>query len=287
MEDMFRSIGQVIAHITIASAVLSYVLLIEHAFEFGMSPVFALLIEYYDGIKAGLLAPFMPPAEYLSNVIADAISIDLNLAKHWGDVFLLLGLYLGARAGSYWHSGRRRHASERMLLGLSVAFLTSVLAGLWPEDSLAQGIGKALTVVVGLLIFDIIDAAWAAAVYRKASQTFFDEFSRYLGYCLPATALLLIVILAGASAMFIGFLTAPDRHGSVLLLLGSLSLVPYWASRGWMISGSPDYRPAEASRYQRFRQSSATKTAVHMTIVIAGAIVICAMNAGHILVSNP
>ena len=284
---MLKSVGTITATLALLAATLSYVLLVQHAFEVGISPVFQLLVDYYDWLKRAALSPFEPLASWILGAISSLFDFDLSLSKHWGDVFVLMSLYIGARAMSYWQKGERRHATERISLGIIVSFLTAVLAGLWTGDGIASGIGMTVTLVIGLLLFDLIDAAWAALRYRPEGQTFSGEFRRYLGFCLPASVLLLAIIFAGSLAFSVSILEVDRRHGALILLCASIGLAIYWALRGWMVSGDPNYRRDEPLRVNRFKNSSATQTASRMFIVMLGALSFFAMNAGHVLLIQP
>ncbi len=92
------------------AATLSLVLLVQHALNVGLTPVFHLLLDYYDWFRSALLSPLKPIAQKCTAQISQLLKVKLELSDHWGDVFVLMIFYLGARAKAYWDTGAYQHA---------------------------------------------------------------------------------------------------------------------------------------------------------------------------------
>jgi hypothetical protein len=215
--------------------------------------------------------------------ISELLRLDVVISPHWGDIFVLMTLYLGARARAYWEAGARQHAAMRVLLGLIIAFFCSVLAGLWAGDGLLVDLGIVITVTLGLLSFDLLDALWASAMYRPSEGTFSSEFKRYLGFSLPTYAVAAGALVVCLFLVLVGALPASVRLALAFFPLLALSLIVYWATRGWHHAGEIQFRRPEENRWARFLRSSTTRISSIMLTVICGAILFFAMNAGHAL----
>ena len=262
---------------------LSITLLVQHSLDVGLAPVLQLVLDYYEWFRSAMLCPLEQIVEVVAAAISKLIDLNIELSEHWGDVFVLMVLYLGARAKAYWDTGARAHAVIRFCLGFCVSFLTAVLAGMWRDSGVLSGMMIGMTVVIGLLVFDTLDATWAAVAYRKPNQTWADEFKRYLGFSLPTMAVAAFALSLGVLLFLTGIIPSTARVGSTTLLIFALALAVYWAWRGWALSGQEEYRDAGETRWARFRRSSTTRISFLMMTTMTGSACFFAMNAGHAL----
>lgn len=280
---MWKAIWSIVGAMGVVAGALSITLLVQHSLNVGIAPALLIVLDYYEWFRSALLSPLEPVAELLAAKIAKLLNLDWELSEHWGDVFVLMVLYLGARAKAYWDTGARTHAAIRFSLGIVISFVTSVLAGIWIDAAILPSVMIVLTVVVGLFVFDVLDASWAALAYRKPHQTWTEEFRRYLEFSLPTIAVAVIALVASMSLFFVGVIPSSARLGSTSLLFFAFALALYWAWRGWVLSGQPEYRSASETRWERFRRSSTTRIAVLMLMSMAGSALFFVMNAGHAL----
>jgi len=262
---------------------LSITLLVQHSLNVGLAPALQLVLDYYEWFRSALLSPLEPIAELLAAKIAQFLNLNIELSEHWGDVFVLMVLYLGARAKAYWDTGARNHATIRFSLGVVISFITSILAGIWNDVGVLPSLMIVLTVIFGLFVFDALDASWAALAYRRPDQTWGEEFRRYLGFSLPTIAVAATALVLSMFLYLVGVIPISARLGSTSLLIFAFALALYWAWRGWALSGQTEYREESETRWKRFRRSSTTRIAVLMLMVMAGSACFFAMNAGHAL----
>jgi hypothetical protein len=280
---MWKAVWSVAGLLGLLAAAMSITLLVQHSLDVGLVPILQLVLDYYQWFRTALLSPLEPLANLIAAKISELIYLDLKLSEHWGDVFVLMVLYLGARAKAYWNKGARAHATIRFSLGFLVSFITAVIAGAWSDVGVLSGMMIFITVVVGFLVFDSLDASWAALAYRKPDQTWIDEYVRYLEFSVPTTIVAAIALILSGFLFFVGIFPSSARLGSTSLLIFSFALALYWAWRGWALSGQQQYRNSSEARWSRFRRSSTTRVAVLMLTAIAGSAFFFAMNAGHAL----
>lgn len=280
---MLKSVWRISGIMGLLAAALSLSLIVQHALSLGLSPVFQLILDYYSWFRSAVLSPVAPLANSLALWIAEKIGLDLALSDRWGDVFVLLSLYFTSRARAYWQSGSRSHATLRFALGLPIAFLTAVFAGLFPDDRSFMALAIFLIIALGLVLFDFIDATWAAIFYRRPSVSLMQEIYRYLSFSLPTIAVVVTSLACGLFFFYLGLLPDGAKPGAASMLILVVGLTGYWGWRGWVISGMINERMHGESRWSRFKRSSTTRLSFLMLTSILGATVFFALNAGHSL----
>ncbi|WP_229802355.1 hypothetical protein [Paramylibacter ulvae] len=280
---MWNAVWSIAGKMGLLAGALSITLLVQHSLDVGLAPALQIVLDYYEWFRSALMSPLQPIAELIAAKIAQFLNLNIELSEHWGDVFVLMVLYLGARAKAYWDTGARTHAAIRFVLGVLISFVTAILAGTWSEVGVLSGLMIVMTVVIGLFVFDVFDASWAALAYRRPDQTWIDEFRRYLGFSLPTIAVAVVALVLSVFLFLVGVIPSSARLGSTSLLIFAFALALYWAWRGWALSGQQEYREESETRWARFRRSSTTRIAILMLMAMTGSACFFAMNAGHAL----
>lgn len=276
INEMASTIGRILG-------VLSVLLLLDHATDFGWVLVIEVILSWYTSIKDFILSPLKPVVIALTDFFAAVFNFELMLYDHWSDVFVLVSLYLGARSRSYWKSGLKKLAAFRMIWGIIIGLITGVAAGVSNPSSFLGNFGMVVAVVCGLAIFDIIDAAWAATFHRKSGLSWLQDWNRYAAFSMPS---ILMGIVFGA-LFYIGYtwftpywITVP---GIVAILLYSVFLAFYWLYRGFLSSRNSNELK---TGYEKFASSSNSQIGFLMLGSFQGAAMVMAASAGWSLLDS-
>ncbi len=260
---------------------LSVLLLFDHATNFGWVSVVDVVLSYYEFIKNFILAPIKPVALAVVDAISGILQFELNLLDHWSDVFVLVALYLGSRTRSYWNAGMKRRALFRAVWGVIVGLITGVVAGVFEPLGIVGNLGVFITVVVGLAVFDIVDAGWSATFHRKAGLSWGQDWVRYATFSMPSIllgvvfAILLYFTYSGWTAGWI------DVPGIIAVLVYSILLAFYWLYRGLKSSQSWE---KQGTGYEKFVASSNSQIGILMLRSLGAAGIVVAFSAGWNLV---
>jgi|AntRauTorcE11898_2_1112593.scaffolds.fasta_scaffold01390_2 hypothetical protein len=259
--------------------VSSIISLIDTSMEAGWSPLIRKAIDFYEKQKLIILEPIVPFAEKFADKIAGLFEWNLDLQPTWSDVFVLMALYFGSRARSYWAAGLKRRATFRIAWGFVVSLLFSVLAGLVPPGGAFSSISMMLIVLAGLFIFDLADATWSATFRRAEGLSWLSDFIRYLWFSMPT--ILLGILFVGVSWLLFPE-PLPDyivHPGSLLLLFYTFILAFYWLFRGLQSSLTNTNR--SGTGLEKLLASSNTRIAILMLGSLGGAALVVAFGAGH------
>lgn len=223
------------------SSVLS---LIDTSAKVGWAPVVGKAIEFYQAQKLIILDPILPFAERLANIIVELFEWGFALQPSWSDVFVLLALYFGSRARSYWSAGLKRRAVFRAVWGFLVGLVFSVGAGLVPPDGTYSSVLVMLVVLAGLFVYDVFDAAWSATFHRLEGLSWCREMGRYLAFGMP-------IILLGLLFLGLWWLIFPDPMSDYVIHSGSL-IFPFFCVYSCILL-AVSRPPIFASKRQRFK----------------------------------
>ena len=255
----------------------------DHAARIGWLPVFSAILEYYTQVKNLVLSPVTKIAGVLVAWAANIFTIKLDLHEYWSDVFVLMTLYLGSRALSYWRAGLRRRATFRVVWSFAIGLLTGIAVGLL---SIKSGWGNLMMfslILVGLTVFELVDASWAATFHRKQALSWISDVARYLAFSWPSLALgliLLTVFWANYDYFSAEWIVLP---GIFFFLLYSVVLAAYWIVRG--LISSRDWQK-QGTGLEKFLASSNTQIGLLMLRSLAGATIVMLFNAGINLASG-
>lgn len=276
MKKYVQNAAGIIGTVVGVNSVLS---LIDTSAEVGWVPVVRKVIEFYQKQKLIVLEPIVPFAEKLAVKIAGLFEWSFPLQPTWSDVFVLLALYLGSRARSYWSAGLRRRAAFRVVWGFLVSLFFGVCAGLVPPSGAFSSILIMLVVLAGLVVFDLVDAAWSATFHRAEGLSWLSDVLRYLAYSIPAV---LLGLLFSGFCWFFFPDPLPDyvvHPGSLMLLFFAFILAFYWLYRGFQSSLANVDR--SGTGLEKFLASSNTRIAIWMLGSLGGAALVVAFGAGH------
>ena len=171
----------------------------------------------------------------------------------------------------------RSRAIFRLLWLFVVGLFTSVAAGAAGSLNLSNNVLILLSVVVGLAIFDVVDAAWSATFYRKPALTWLQDWRRYAEFSMPTVAIgiaLVIVFYFSYSLWSATWIRVPEL---LALIVYSILLSIYWIFRG-LQSSKTSLRPGTG--YEKFRASSNTAIGISMLQSLTSAGIIWAIDAG-------
>jgi hypothetical protein len=261
---------------------LSVLVLMDHAARIGWLPVFSAILAYYTQVKNLVLTPVAKIAHVLVALAADIFSVDLGLHEYWSDVFVLMTLYLGSRALSYWRAGLRRRAIFRVVWSFAVGLLTGIVVGLLSPESGWDNLMMFELILVGLTVFELVDASWAATFHRKQALSWISDVTRYLAFSWPSLGLglvLLTVFWANYDYFSAEWIVLP---GIVFFLAYLVVLAAYWITRG-LISSRASQK--QGTGLEKFLASSNTQIGLLILRSLGGAAILILFNAGLSLAS--
>lgn len=257
--------------------ILSVLLLWDKATDTGWILIIEDILVFYQSLKNLVLSPLLPYAEFVVKEISNLFSIDLILGEHWSDILVLVTLYLGARALSYWRAGMKRQSIFRVIWGALVGFATGMLAGV--SESIMQ-FGNVVVIgaiVLGLAVFDFIDAAWSATFHRNPHLAWGQDWVRYLAFSMPTIVIGLVIIVISVATSIVP-LAYTDASSGILTSLGyAIVLAFYWLYRGVRSSRSWE---KSGTGYEKFLASSNTQIGLVMLRSLGGALIVVLFNAG-------
>lgn len=277
--------GVLFKKVTIFATALSVLALLNHATSSGFGAALELVLQQYESLKVLVLSVLQVDhlVAGLVKFFSQVLSISIVVDPVWSDIFVVLALYLMARMSAYWGAGMRNRAIFRLLWSFMVSLLTSVLAAAAGSLDLAGNVWIVISVVFGLAIFDVVDAAWSATFHRKSGLTWGQDWRRYAEFGMPTVAIgmaLVAVFYISYSFWSADWVQVP---GLLVLLFYSILLAVYWLIRG-LQSSKGWSRPGTG--YEKFRASSNTAIGVSMLQSLASACFIWAIDAGLTLLGS-
>jgi hypothetical protein len=262
-------------------AALSIAWLLGEAMNHGWAAPFAYIFKVYNVLKMAIFSPFEPYIEAFVRSVLTWLPSEWRLQRHWHDIFVLLTLYFGARAGAYRKAGLKYRAAFRYALGLATSGLTALFAGLVLADSARSNALLAVIPIIGILMFEIVDSAVSASVARKEGLPWFVDMVRYLKFSLPILGTGFVGII-GANWAFRDSEAARSNSLALFCLLGfTVTLAAYWGLRGYLFARPIEHREPGEGVWHRFKRSSNTEIAMAMTSALVLAFLILASSAGY------
>lgn len=262
-----------------AAGALSLILLIDCAINVSWVEVLWRILDYYRAIKTFVFSPLEPLLIDVLRTIEGVVNLHLQLLPHWSDVFVLLFLYFGARARTYWDAGLRGRSVFRYIYGALTAIITAVISGIVPQTSVALSVLMVSTTLFGIMMFEVGDCSWSATFARKSGLTWSQDFKRYAAFSFPPLYLNIALLLVGVITARYLFQYGGKDLGLILLFVFAFVLACYWIFRGWLSSANfKEY--ASETRWKRFQQSSNTRIGMLMLGSIFGALIFILLNAG-------
>ncbi len=200
--------------------------------------------------------------------------VEFSLQPTWREVFLLMMLYLGARTRSYFYAGMFGRAWFRVALSFGVSLGSAVVGGLIIVNDALSNFWLAVVPMIGVALFDAVDAFVSAIFRRKEGYTLLADFLRYWTFAAPASAL---GIVWAAIACY-GLRQDPLSESyalAMLVLFGfALMLAAYWFIRGMLHYLNAANRTEGNSLIASVKTSSTTYISTQLSVAIAGSILI-------------
>ena len=267
-------------------AALSIAWLAGEALNHGWAAPFAYIFKVYDVMKIAIFSPFEPYIEAMVRSVLTWLPSDWHLQRHWHDIFVLMTLYFGARAGAYRKAGLKYRAIFRYVFGIVISGFTALFAGLVVAESAISNVLLAAIPIVGIFIFELVDSSVSASVARKEGLPWFVDMVRYLKFSLPILGAGIVGILFAGWA-FRGAEASRSNTLALFCLLGfTVALAGYWALRGYLFALPSEHREPGEGVWHRFRRSSNTEIAMAMASAISLAFLILASSAGYEVVES-
>jgi hypothetical protein len=274
---MVRSTWKTAEFIGTLSAILSVLILWQHAVNHGWSSVVREILSYYEWLKNFVLTPVRPIMVFATQLLGYLWNVRVNLPDYWSDIFVLCAIYLGSRARTYWAVGLKSRAILRVVLGGVSALLICALVGVFPTILSLKLSGVLLWVVVGFAFFELVDAGWSATFFRKVDLTWSQDLTRYLRYSIPALILALPIILAGWAVEANEARISTVNYGLIEFQVYVVVLALYWIAMG--VASSRDEEKG-GTQVERFLASSNTRIGLIMGRVVLAAIVFIICDTG-------
>lgn len=276
-----------VSYLGYAFGVVSLVRLVDAGNNIGwVAPLKAVLVTYVES-KNFLVGWAEPSLTSLIMYMGSWLSLNVTLYDQWSDVFLLMILYFGARARSYWNSQRRNRAIFRVAIGIPIALFSSAFSGLILANNWTSNLLMTALPIMGMLVFDVVDSAMSASFVRDRESSWWKTFYRYLNFSVPVLFIGIIIAFVLTYTFRSSLIARSSDLGLLCMIAFILLLSIYWAVRAWMYAHPPNHRLPGETVAARFSRASAASIARQLAIVISGALAWILMNAGLALSGMP
>jgi hypothetical protein len=151
----------------------SIISLAAFGLKFGVSATLKVLLEYYGKIVdllVGWAGPFIED-------ISTYLGWHIVLYPHWKYIFVLTSIYFSQNAWNSFTSRDHFIGVFELLWGLVVAGAVSIVAGQisLTTTNIVDNALIGISAIVGVFVYESIDAAWRATFYRKKAARNYER----------------------------------------------------------------------------------------------------------------
>lgn len=265
---------------------ISIFYLLQNTTQLGLSDSFRIIIEVYQNIIKVTIGLFDPLVEAVIDWIQPFIPFKIHYNTIWRHVFTVLMLLFVRDAGTAFDDGRRILGVVRLVVGLILSIMFSVLgfaspsSGYWMQSILLNG-----AIAVALLIYDIIMYWFSAFIFYNAigagendrnasSKSFFligcgRSFQRFL---IVLAASLIFLLLPPVRTW------APPTAAVSAALFGQIVNASYWIAGG--LKYGLQQKALGIPVRVAFMESEAGRFGLAVTGVLFWSLMFCTLNAG-------
>jgi hypothetical protein len=219
---------------------LSLFALLQNTSKFGLSATFEIILDIYLVALRATVGLLDPVVRLIIDFVKTLYSIDIRFSEGWRHVFVILQLLFVRDAGTAFHDGRKTLAIVRLIVGIIIAFIFSILAFLSEvENALLANIIFGLVPVVGILAYDIV-------MYFFSSTLFFDDIGTgevkfldtrtkfFLGGLKRSIYRFVLVSLASLLVFLFPWVAGLEfpRGGIIAITSGLIANAIYWIWQG-------------------------------------------------------
>lgn len=290
--DSFKSIKRVAFPLSVPSMLgrifgaLSLIALFKHASAIGLSATFSIILDIYEVALRNTVGLLDPAVISLINWLKNTLAIHLPFFVGWRHIFLILQILFIRDAGTAFSDGRRLLGIVRLIVGIIVAFSTSVFAFMANGTNPLIANAVLCTIpIFGLFIYDIIMYAFSAMFFfdavglgeMKEGQTQYDFFitglkRSMIRFMLVACGSLLIFVFPSIRS------TGFPLGGLIAMMVGLIANATYWIIMGGMYALQQkrigmDFQTA-------FFESESGRFGLSVLGILFWFTVFCSLNAG-------
>ncbi len=277
---------------------LSILALITHPYRFGLSKSLHAFIQQYEKTIKVLLGWAEPYLASVAQSISQLIDVHIRLSSSWRHVFVILFMLFVRDAGVAFSDRRYATSCVRLLTGLTVAVLSSVLATaeLIKPSKLLWNFQISVVPYLGVYIYDLIMYVNSASLTKTGpkqkdsithflfwrSEIFRDGFIR--ASC--RFGIVLCVITFSFCLPVVSKLAYP-KGGLLVLGVATAANAAYWvyrALRHIQKIRKEDAAPIGASWMVLFKSSEAGRFALAIISVFAWSATFIVINAGFCII---
>lgn len=265
--------GKASAIISFVMGALSLVLLAQQGLAIGLVEPLRIIVQFYEAVIEVLLGWANTPLSAAAKAIAARFHLEITLLPHWKHILIPMWLYVGADCRVMWSIARKRAAIFFAVIGSGIALAASVAAATAPIDD--PWMRPVLFPVLGLFLFNFLQAIWDALFKQRPGQTRWQVFWYYAGHFAIGN------LLIGAIVIAVGALAKPaDLPGLSLLLL--LLLVALIAARDLLVSafGAAARRKPEQTWWASFANTANARLGGMVLGTLGAALAFLTLNAG-------
>lgn len=159
---------------------MSLLVLLRHASTHTFTDVLALIVETYDSILTRLISPFQPAIDWIVRNLSYLWSIEFRLHGIWKHIFVLLTIYFFSRAGGAFSMRQYGTAIFRLVWGIFVALIFSILASLKSEQvvNFSQEFRIAFSAIGCIAIYELGINIWFATFFRQFQAVLYKRSVR-------------------------------------------------------------------------------------------------------------
>ena len=269
--DEFAALG------TILSA-LSIIVLIDHAFKFGIISTLHVIVDFYEALTKVLFGWSEPYIRSALATLGSIIHVHVKLYPHWKHVFVLLELYFGSHVRSVRAERGLRATAFNVMFGLSLALCAGVMSGTIDYTDAASSMFIAVYPVAAVSLYGLATSLRAAIYFHKKNETWLHALGVFGRHAIR-------IFLGGSIIVLVGFVVArlnpnalPKQSGLVVLLMLIILLAIYRISVGaWYANND---RAPNQGWWERFHHTGYGTVGIFMLLSMSVAIGFVLCNAG-------
>lgn len=236
-------------------------------------------VDYYEAWTHALTGWLEPYIQLALSGLQASFDLHLSLHPHWKHILLLMWLYFGADARTYWARRKYGFSITTILWGGVVAFAASICSGVAPITAGSANRAIAAIPIGGVVIYELGIIVWKMLFFEKGATEIGEAFrSGLVRFLIPTLFIGLGTLAVGDFAKNAYGNQRPENQGLLILATFVVGLVVFRFLRGiWTATYDRDMNE---TWMHRFRRSGSTRIAGLMVSTLLGAAAYIALNAG-------
>jgi len=278
---MLKGIWRVVGILSIATSILSMVMLLSRGVDIDWTIPAQLAMDYYNSLKHAVFGPLEPTIDSALAAIGERLGLELRLQPHWSDIVLLMGLYVAALARTAWTTGQNGRGLFLLGWGGLITILAGTAAGTVTFSDATSSMLMASFPLAGYVLLSLGDAVWLQAFHGEQENNWLRGILGWAELDIRRATVGGLTLLLGTQADRLPRSSIVTEPGLALLgiLIVALALSLVW--RGWQERHGRIWEDwGIQSGWPAFLENRNTKVGLLMLTTMLGTILFIALNAG-------